>query len=64
MANHNERRPLIPNTDEVPIDDLDGAEQVVGIFDEQLSDSDRAALGIDRLIPTDEVVVPEIEPEP
>jgi hypothetical protein len=45
------------------IDDLDGVEQIVGIFDEQLAKADRIALGIDRLVPTDEVIVPESEPE-
>lgn len=41
-----------------PVDDLDGAEQVVGIFDEQLSEAERVALGIDRIVPTDDVIVP------
>lgn len=47
-----------------PIDDLEGAEQIVGIFDEQLSRAERIALGIESLVPTDQVIVTDIDEEP
>ena len=47
-----------------PVNDLEGVEQVVGLFDEQLSRAERIALGIESLVPTDEVIVTEVDEEP
>lgn len=46
-----------------PVDDLEGVEQIVDLFDEELTEAERIALGIDRLVPTDEVIVPDEEGE-
>lgn len=54
---------LIAVDETAPVDDLDGVEQVVGIFDEQLSEAERLALGIDRIVPTDDVIVPPPDPD-